>query len=123
MQNRPSLMIPLPVPGVVKDVVQGMYLPPSNVVLLSSSWPVSLGASTPGEPLVGAAFQSAADPTAGAVAGAAGGGGAVAAAPAGGVAGAVVVGAGAAGDAQSTNSANDSERAAQAKIARREARR
>src|SRR4051794_22000923 len=73
MQNWPSLIIPFPVPGVVNDVVQGMYLPPSKVVLLSSSCPLSLGASTPGEPLVGAAFQSGAEPTAGAAAGGAAG--------------------------------------------------
>src|SRR4051795_9704668 len=120
MQKRPSLIIPLPVPGVVNDVVQGMYFPPSKLVLFRSSWPVSLGASTPGEPLVGGAFQSGAEPTTGAAAGVAGVAGFVAATPAGGVVDGPAA-AGAAGDAQSTNSANESERAAQAKIARREA--
>src|SRR5262252_1632177 len=62
-QNWPSLTKPLPAPGAVNDVVHGMYLPPSKVVLLSSSLPDSFGASTPGEPLVGCAFQSGALPT------------------------------------------------------------
>src|SRR5580765_8011406 len=64
MQNWPSLTKPLPAPGEVNDVVHGMYLPPSKVVLLSSSWPDSLGASTPADPFVGAAFQSGALSTA-----------------------------------------------------------
>src|SRR5215831_11537938 len=58
MQNWPSLTKPLPAPGAVNDVVHGMYLPPSKVVLPSSSLPDSFGTSTPGDPFVGAAFQS-----------------------------------------------------------------
>src|SRR6516162_10412585 len=80
MQNCPSLTMPLPFPGVVNEVVQGMYLPPSNVVLPSSSCPDSFGTSTPGDPLVGGAFQSAAalaGPGAGAAGAAAAGGAAV----------------------------------------------
>src|SRR5215831_21225222 len=76
MQNWPSLTKPLPAPGAVNDVVHGMYLPPSKVVLPSSSLPDSFGTSTPGDPFVGAAFQSAAalaGPGAGAGAAAAGG--------------------------------------------------
>src|SRR5262252_4809634 len=74
-QNWPSLTKPLPAPGAVNDVVHGMYLPPSKVVLLSSSLPDSFGASTPGEPLVGVAFQSGALPTSAEPGGAAAGGG------------------------------------------------
>src|SRR5436190_1515826 len=78
MQNWPSLTKPLPAPGDVNDVVHGMYLPPSKSVLLRSSLPDSLGASTPAEPLVGGAFQSAEVATApepgGAFVGAAGAG-------------------------------------------------
>src|SRR6185295_11145552 len=59
-QNWPSLTKPSPAPGTVNDVVHGTYLPPSKVVLPSSSLPDSLGTSTPGEPLVGGAFQSGA---------------------------------------------------------------
>src|SRR3954463_15392505 len=59
MQNWPSLTKPLPAPGDVNDVVHGMYLPPSKSVLRRSSLPDSFGASTPAEPLVGGAFQSA----------------------------------------------------------------
>src|SRR5512142_2403156 len=62
-----------------------MYLPPSKVLFLIRSFPVSLGALTPGEPLVGAAFQS--ETGAGAAAGAAAPGAVPAAAAGGGVAG------------------------------------
>src|SRR3954447_20182422 len=58
-QNWPSLTKPLPAPGDVNDVVHGMYLPPSKSVLWRSSLPDSFGASTPTEPFVGGAFQSA----------------------------------------------------------------
>src|SRR4029079_5500262 len=58
-QNRPSLTNPLPAPGAVNDVVHGMYLPSLKSVLCSSSLPDSFGASPPGEPFVGGAFQSA----------------------------------------------------------------
>ena len=61
------------------------------MVLLSSSLPVSFGASTPGDPLVGGAFQSAAVLTTAGAAGAAAG------ADAGGAAGGVVAAAGAPG--------------------------
>src|SRR5215831_4508682 len=74
-QNWPSLTKPLPAPGAVNDVVHGMYLPPSKVVLLSSSLPDSFGTSTPGEPLVGCAFQSGALPTTAEPGGGAAGGG------------------------------------------------
>src|SRR5262252_966507 len=74
-QNWPSLTKPMPAPGAVNDVVQGMYLPPSKVVLPSSSWPDSGGTSTPGEPLVGCAFQSDAVLTTAEPGGAAAGGG------------------------------------------------
>src|SRR6266540_7275492 len=64
MQNWPSLIAVLPAAGTVNDDVQGMYLPPSNVVLARRSLPESLGASTPCDPFVGAAFQSAGVPAA-----------------------------------------------------------
>src|SRR6185312_7620652 len=73
-QNWPSLTAAFPSPGVVNDVVQGMYLPPSNVLFLSRSCPDSAGTCSPGEPLVGAAFQSIIEGEGG-TAGAATGGG------------------------------------------------
>ena len=75
------------VSGALNEVFQGMYLPPSKLLFLSRSTPDSFGTLTPGEPLVGAAFQSETIGAAGA-AGAAGGGVAGAA----GCAGAVVAG-------------------------------
>src|SRR6476469_9602076 len=96
-QNWPSLTKPLPAPGAVNDVVHGTYLPPSKVVFPSSSCPDSLGGSTPGEPLVGCAFQSAAVATVAAPGGAAAG---AAAAGAFGVVGVGAPPAGGGGDAQ-----------------------
>ncbi len=72
----------------MNDVVHGTYLLPSKSVLSSSSLPESFGTSTPGEPLVGAAFQSAATLTTAGTAGAAEAGGASAAAGAAGAPGA-----------------------------------
>src|SRR6187551_3610417 len=69
MQNWPSLRKDLPSPGGVNNVVHGRYVFAPKSVLPSSSLPDSLGTSTPGEPLVGAAFQSAAVPTSAAAAG------------------------------------------------------
>src|SRR5438874_12531527 len=88
MQNWPSLTAAVPVPGDVNDVVHGMYLPPSNALFLRRSCPESAGTCTPGEPFVGAAFQSIID---GSTAAAAGGvaAGAAAGAVAGVAAGAV----------------------------------
>src|SRR5262249_47329040 len=80
-QSWPSFTEAVPVAGALNEVFQGMYLPPSKVLFLMRSLPVSLGALTPAEPLVGAAFQS--DTGAGAAAAAAGAG----AAAGGGVAG------------------------------------
>ncbi len=84
----------VPVAGALNEVFQGMYLPPSKVLFLMRSFPVSLGALTPGEPLVGAAFQSdTADPGAGAAAGAPGlGAGAAAGGGEAGDAGAIMAG-------------------------------
>src|SRR6185312_14184925 len=73
-QNWPSLTAAFPSPGVVNDVVHGMYLPPSKVLFLSRSCPDSAGTCRPGEPLVGAAFQSIIDGGGGAAGAATGGG-------------------------------------------------
>src|SRR4051812_14099273 len=78
MQNWPSFTEALPLAGALNEVFQGRYLPPSKLLFFSRSLPDSFGTLTPGEPLVGAAFQSETGGAAGAagVAGPGVGGGA-----------------------------------------------
>src|SRR4051812_22227798 len=78
VQNWPSFRNERPAPGAVNEFVQGMYFPPSKLTFLMRSCPDSLGTSIPGDPLVGGAFQSVAEPMSGAAVAAAAGAAAVA---------------------------------------------
>src|SRR3954465_13369749 len=92
MQNWPSLTEAVPLAGALNEVFQGRYLPPSKLLFFNRSLPDSFGTLTPGEPLVGAAFQSETGGAAGTAVGpgaAAGAVGAAAGVTGGGAAGAV----------------------------------
>src|SRR5580692_1520206 len=71
-QSWPSLTEAAPIAGALNEVFQGMDLPPSKLLFFSRSFPESFGTLTPGEPLVGAAFQSETAAAVGAAGGAAG---------------------------------------------------
>src|SRR5215471_5984860 len=58
VQYCPSLMNERPVPGALNEFIQGMDFPPSKLTFLMRSCPDSFGTSMPGDPFVGAAFQS-----------------------------------------------------------------